>query len=106
MLKAWMHAHASVAMARVVRRAAGEPAEGTPGPGTSSVAPPSAPTLTLEVDSVRMAVSRFNGWVANAAHAAGLAVFQKNGPDKILLTDRSLMMMVDKFDGILNEECQ
>lgn len=48
----------------------------------------------------------FNGWVADAAHAAGLAVFQKNGPDKILLTDRSGMMMVDKFDGILNEECQ
>ncbi|MEO8801277.1 MAG: endo alpha-1,4 polygalactosaminidase [Polyangiaceae bacterium] len=27
----------------------------------------------------------FNGWVADAAHAAGLAVFQKNGPDKVLL---------------------
>lgn len=48
----------------------------------------------------------FNGWVADAAHAAGLAVFQKNGPDKILLTDRSGIKMVEKFDGILNEQCQ
>ncbi|WP_189093243.1 endo alpha-1,4 polygalactosaminidase, partial [Deinococcus ruber] len=48
----------------------------------------------------------FNGWVADAAHAAGLAVFQKNGPDKILLKDRTGAMMVDKFDGILNEQCQ
>ncbi len=48
----------------------------------------------------------FNGWVADRAHAYGLAVFQKNGPDKILLKDRTGKMMVDKFDGILNEECQ
>lgn len=48
----------------------------------------------------------FNGWVADQAHAAGLAVFQKNGPDKVLLKDRTGKMMVEKFDGILNEECQ
>ena len=48
----------------------------------------------------------FNGWVADQAHAYGLAVFQKNGPDKILLRDRTGKMMVEKFDGILNEECQ
>ncbi|WP_225429866.1 endo alpha-1,4 polygalactosaminidase [Deinococcus detaillensis] len=48
----------------------------------------------------------FNGWVADQAHAYGLAVFQKNGPDKILLKDRTGKMMVDKFDGILNEQCQ
>lgn len=54
----------------------------------------------------RQAQIDFNGWVADAAHAAGLAVFQKNGPDKILLRDRTGQMMVDKFDGILNEECQ
>ncbi|THF71775.1 hypothetical protein E7T06_01310 [Deinococcus sp. Arct2-2] len=48
----------------------------------------------------------FNGWVADQAHAAGLAVLQKNGPDKILLKDRTGKMMVEKFDGILNEECQ
>ncbi len=48
----------------------------------------------------------FNGWFADTAHAYGLAVFQKNGPDKILLKDRTGKMMVDKFDGILNEECQ
>ncbi|AIZ45324.1 endo alpha-1,4 polygalactosaminidase [Deinococcus radiopugnans] len=48
----------------------------------------------------------FNGWIADEAHALGLAVFQKNGPDKILLKDRTGKMMVDKFDGILNEECQ
>ncbi len=48
----------------------------------------------------------FNGWVADAAHAAGLAVFQKNGPDKVLLKDRTGKMMVEKFDGILNEQCQ
>jgi hypothetical protein len=48
----------------------------------------------------------FNGWVADQAHAQGLAVFQKNGPDKILLKDRTGKMMVEKFDGILNEECQ
>ncbi|WP_407571908.1 endo alpha-1,4 polygalactosaminidase [Deinococcus altitudinis] len=48
----------------------------------------------------------FNGWVADQAHAQGLAVFQKNGPDKILLKDRTGKMMVEKFDGILNEACQ
>ncbi len=48
----------------------------------------------------------FNGWIADMAHEYGLAVFQKNGPDKILLKDRTGKMMVDKFDGILNEECQ
>ncbi len=48
----------------------------------------------------------FNGWIADQAHALGLAVFQKNGPDKILLKDRTGKMMVEKFDGILNEECQ
>lgn len=48
----------------------------------------------------------FNGWFADAAHAAGLAVFQKNGPDKILLKDRTGKMMVEKFDGMLNEQCQ
>lgn len=48
----------------------------------------------------------FNGWFADEAHKAGLAVFQKNGPDKVLLKDRTGKMMVEKFDGILNEECQ
>ena len=48
----------------------------------------------------------FNGWVADNAHAYNLAVFQKNGPDKILLKDKTGKMMVEKFDGILNEECQ
>ncbi|ASN82718.1 endo alpha-1,4 polygalactosaminidase [Deinococcus ficus] len=48
----------------------------------------------------------FNGWVADQAHAVGLAVLMKNGPDKILLKDKFGRMMVDLFDGILNEECQ
>ena len=48
----------------------------------------------------------FNGWVADQVHAQGLAVTQKNGPDKSLLRDRTGKMMVEKFDGILNEECQ
>ncbi len=48
----------------------------------------------------------FNGWVADTAHANNLAVFQKNGPDKILLKDKTGKMMVEKFDAILNEECQ
>jgi hypothetical protein len=48
----------------------------------------------------------FNGWVADMAHQYGLAAFQKNGPDKILLKDRTGKMMVEKFDGILNEQCQ
>ncbi|MGE4130748.1 MAG: endo alpha-1,4 polygalactosaminidase [Bdellovibrionales bacterium] len=48
----------------------------------------------------------FNGWVADTVHEYGLAVFQKNGPDKILSKDRTGKMMVEKFDGILNEECQ
>lgn len=47
-----------VAMARVVRRRAGEPAEAAAGAATISVAPPSAPTLTLEVDGVRIVVRR------------------------------------------------
>jgi uncharacterized repeat protein (TIGR01451 family) len=48
----------------------------------------------------------FNGWIADAAHEVGLAAFQKNGPDKILLKDSTGKMMVEKFDAILNEECQ
>jgi hypothetical protein len=48
----------------------------------------------------------FNGWVADTAHQYGLAVFQKNGPDKILMKDKTGKMMVEKFDGILNEQCQ
>jgi uncharacterized repeat protein (TIGR01451 family) len=48
----------------------------------------------------------FNGWVADTAHAYNLAAFQKNGPNKILLKDKTGKMMVEKFDGILNEECQ
>lgn len=44
-----------VTMARVVRRAAAEAAEGS---ATRSVAPPSAPTLTIEVGGVRIAVRR------------------------------------------------
>jgi hypothetical protein len=48
----------------------------------------------------------FNGWVADNAHVYNLAVFQKNGPDKILLKDKTGKMMVEKFDGILNEQCQ
>jgi uncharacterized repeat protein (TIGR01451 family) len=48
----------------------------------------------------------FNGWVADTAHKYNLAAFQKNGPDKILLKDKTGKMMVEKFDGILNEECQ
>jgi uncharacterized repeat protein (TIGR01451 family) len=48
----------------------------------------------------------FNGWVADTAHAYGLAAFQKNGPDKVLGKDKTGKMMVEKFDGILNEECQ
>ena len=48
----------------------------------------------------------FNGWVADSAHRYGLAVFQKNGPDNVLLKDRTGKMMVEKFDGILNEQCQ
>jgi uncharacterized repeat protein (TIGR01451 family) len=48
----------------------------------------------------------FNGWVADTAHKYNLAAFQKNGPDKVLLKDKTGKMMVEKFDGILNEECQ
>lgn len=48
----------------------------------------------------------FNGWLADEAHALGLAIFQKNGPDKVLLRDRTGLRLVDKFDGILNESCQ
>ena len=47
-----------VAMARVVRRGAGEPAEARAGAATSSVAPPSATALTLEVDGARIVVGR------------------------------------------------
>ena len=48
----------------------------------------------------------FNGWIANLAHEKGLAVLQKNGPDKILQTTTAGVRMVDAFDGILDEECQ
>lgn len=48
----------------------------------------------------------FNGFIADMAHQMGIAIVQKNGPDKILLKDRTGKMMVEKFDGILNEECQ
>lgn len=47
----------------------------------------------------------FNGWLADEAHALGLAIFQKNGPDKVMLKDRTGKQLVDKFDGILNESC-
>ena len=48
----------------------------------------------------------FNGWLADLAHAKGLAVFQKNGPDKILRATTAGTTMVDTFDGILDEQCQ
>ncbi len=48
----------------------------------------------------------FNSWIADAAHDVGLAAFQKNGPNKILQKDSAGKMMVEKFDAILNEECQ
>ncbi|MFK7602729.1 endo alpha-1,4 polygalactosaminidase [Deinococcus sp. SM5_A1] len=48
----------------------------------------------------------FSGWLADEAHAQGLAIFQKNGPDKVLLKDRTGRRLADKFDGILNESCQ
>ncbi len=44
-----------VAMARVIRRAASEPAGGAV---TSPLAPSSGPTLSLEVDGVRIVVRR------------------------------------------------
>ena len=44
-------------MARVVRGTGG-PAEAGAGAETSGVAPPSAPTLTLKVDGVRIVVRR------------------------------------------------
>ena len=44
-------------MARVVRGTGG-PAEAVAGTATSRVASPSAPTLTLEVDGVRIVVRR------------------------------------------------
>ncbi|CAM4170477.1 endo alpha-1,4 polygalactosaminidase [Deinococcus marmoris] len=47
----------------------------------------------------------FSGWLADEAHAQGLAIFQKNGPDKVLLKDRTGRRLADKFDGILNESC-
>lgn len=48
----------------------------------------------------------FNGWLADRAHAHGLAILQKNGPDSILQADRQGRLMVDLFDGVLNESCQ
>ncbi|MDV6373630.1 endo alpha-1,4 polygalactosaminidase [Deinococcus arenicola] len=60
-------------------------------------APGGVITLQNQVD--------FNGWLADEAHALGLAIFQKNGPDKVLLRDRTGKRLVDKFDGILNESC-
>ena len=48
----------------------------------------------------------FNGWLADRAHAHGLAIFQKNGPDYVLQADRQGRLMVDLFDGTLNESCQ
>ena len=48
----------------------------------------------------------FDGWLADLAHSMGLAIFQKNAPGDILLKDRTGVMLVDKFDGILNEQCQ
>jgi len=47
-----------VAMARVVRSAARKPAEAAEGVATSRVASPNAPTLTLEVEGVRVVVRR------------------------------------------------
>lgn len=47
----------------------------------------------------------FNSWIANQAHAAGLAVFQKNGPDKVLAQDSTGTPMVERFDGVLSEQC-
>ena len=54
----------------------------------------------------RQAQLDFNGWIANLAHEKGLSVLQKNGPDQILQTTSTGVMMVDAFDGILNEQCQ
>ncbi|CAM3483170.1 Endo alpha-1,4 polygalactosaminidase [Deinococcus saxicola] len=48
----------------------------------------------------------FSGWLADEAHALGLAIFQKNGPNKVLLKDRTGRRLADKFDGILTESCQ
>lgn len=47
----------------------------------------------------------FNGWLTDTAHRAGLAIFQKNGPDRILQRDKLGRLMVDLFDGIVNEQC-
>lgn len=48
----------------------------------------------------------FNGWLADRAHANGLAIFQKNGVGYVLEADRQGRPMVELFDGILNESCQ
>lgn len=48
----------------------------------------------------------FATWIADEAHAVGLAVLQKNLPDQTLGTDRRGRRLVDVFDGILNEQCQ
>lgn len=47
----------------------------------------------------------FAGWFASAAHAQGLAVFQKNGAEEALARTRGGVRLVDVFDGIINEEC-
>lgn len=47
----------------------------------------------------------FNTWFADQVHEAGMAVFQKNGPDLVMLKDSQGRRMVDVFDGILNESC-
>lgn len=48
----------------------------------------------------------FAAWVADAVHAQGMAVLQKNGPDRVLATDRHGRRLVDLFDGVLAEQCQ
>ena len=48
----------------------------------------------------------FNGWLVDRAHARGLAILQKNGPDYVMQTDRLGRRMVDLFDGSFNESCQ
>lgn len=47
----------------------------------------------------------FNTWLADQAHAIGLAIIQKNGPDLIHLKNSQGEKILDKFDGILNESC-
>ena len=48
----------------------------------------------------------FRGWLGDTIHALGMAAFQKNAPDKVLMADRGGVLMVNLFDGIINEECQ